>query len=349
MSRKFYNETVNWYNLEEKDTINWMEVAKRLTNSLTEDYVKTVPYQIKKIAVKDCYQSFIVNCKKTKKSGKGFKLSYRTRKDPKQSCYIPKSALKKNGIYHTIAGQLKMKELNLFENTFQDLRLLCEYGKWFIVVPICLGDTTLQVSDNQRNCDVVALDPGIRTFLTYFSENGHFGKLGVGSFKRILSLQTKIEHLISKKALTSDKRKKRNLYSTINRLRFKLHNLVDELHWKTINYLVRNYRVILLPSFETSNMVKRGKRKIRSSVVKTMNSYRFYEFSTRLAQKCKEYGVLLLRVNESYTSKTNSFNGEITNIGSRSSFRYDGITIDRDLNGARNILLRAMRDSSLCA
>ena len=31
------------------------------------------------------------------------------------------------------------------------------------------------------------------------------------------------------------------------------------------------------------------------------------------------------------------------------SFKYDGITIDRDVNGARNILLRAMRDSSATA
>ena len=35
-----------------------------------------------------------------------------------------------------------------------------------------------------------------------------------------------------------------------------------------------------------------------------------------------------------------------SNIGSRSSFVYDGVTVDRDINGARNILLRAMRDSS---
>ena len=68
--------------------------------------------------------------------------------------------------------------------------------------------------------------------------------------------------------------------------------------------------------------------------------------SERLRVKCEEYGVTLLRVNEAYTSKTNSFNGEVFNIGSRSSFVYDGVTVDRDINGARNILLRAMRDSS---
>lgn len=46
---------------------------------------------------------------KNKKTGETFKLSFRTRKNPKQSCYIPKQALKKEGIYHTIAGKTKNK------------------------------------------------------------------------------------------------------------------------------------------------------------------------------------------------------------------------------------------------
>ena len=93
-------------------------------------------------------------------------------------------------------------------------------------------------------------------------------------------------------------------------------------------------------------MVKKGKRKLRKSVVRSMQSFRFYEFSQRLEMKCKEYGVLLIRSNESYTSRTNSFNGELMNIGSREWFVYDDVTVNRDVNGARNILLRAMRDSS---
>ena len=93
-------------------------------------------------------------------------------------------------------------------------------------------------------------------------------------------------------------------------------------------------------------MVRKGDRKLRKSVVRSMQSYRFYEFSERLTEKCKEYGVLLIRSNESYTSKTNSFSGEIMEIGSKRWFTYDGVRVNRDINGARNILLRAMRDSS---
>lgn len=74
---------------------------------------------------------------------------------------------------------------------------------------------------------------------------------------------------------------------------------------------------------------------------------RFYEFKERLKNKCKERHVLFIEQNEAWTSKTNSFNGEVmTNLGSREYFNYQGLKINRDVNGSRNILLRAMRDSS---
>lgn len=226
------------------------------------------------------------------------------------------------------------------------MRLVREYNKWYIIIPVKLSDTMLPVSDNQRMGDVVALDPGIRSFMAFFSENGYFGFIG-NEFKRLNSLQHKLDKLISKKDLYKDKKKKRNLYRHIGTIRKRIEFLVDELHWKTINFLVRNFKVILLPTFETSDMVKKDDRKINKSVVRSMQSYRFYEFGERLKNKCEEYGVCLIRTNESYTSKTNSFTGEIFNIGSRKSFKYDGVTVDRDINGARNILLRAMRDHSL--
>ena len=348
VSRKVYNTSVEYYNDENKSTIKWMEVSKIVLNSLPEDYVKVVPYQIKKIAIKDCYTAFRVGCKKAKETGEGFEFSFRTRKNPKQSCYIPKSALSDQGIYYTLSGTLKMKERHLLENSnWQDLRLVCEYGRWYISVPIQVH-SDFQV-DNQNLKDVVALDPGIRAFLTYFSEEGRFGKIGEGCFKRLLAINHKIAKPISKKDLEKDKYKRRRLYRKIGKLRLQLHDITDELHWKTINFLTRNFGVILLPTFETSEMIKKDGRKINEEVVKAMQSFRFYVFGERLKQKSEERGVVLLRTNEAYTSKTNSFNGEIMNIGSRKSFKYDGIKIDRDVNGARNILLRAMRDSSATA
>ena len=342
-----YNTSVEYYNRDDKQTVAWMAVAKEILSGLSEDYVKSVPYQIKKMAVRDCYNAFRNGCSKARKSGIGFRMSFRSRKEPRQSCYIPKSALSDNGIYRTISGRLKMRETEILRNGWQDLRLVCEYDRWYLSVPVIVD--TRQRGESQAPVDVVAIDPGIRSFITYFSEDGRFGHVGNGSFQRILGYHSKMEKLISMRATTDDKKRRRNLYRRVGRIRLKIRDLVDEMQWKTADFLTRNFKVVVLPRFGTSGMVRRGSRSLRKATVKAMQSLRFYEFSQRLAQKCSERGIILIRSNEAYTSRTNSFNGEIMNIGGRKSFRYDGVTVDRDINGARNILIRAMRDSSATA
>ena len=52
-------------------------------------------------------------------------------------------------------------------------------------------------------------------------------------------------------------------------------------------------------------------------------------------------------VNEAYTSKTCSWSGEIiAKLGGRKTITgSDGVSVDRDLNGARGIFLRALADT----
>ena len=94
-------------------------------------------------------------------------------------------------------------------------------------------------------------------------------------------------------------------------------------------------------------MVKKSKRKLSKKVVRSMNCFRFYEFKERLKFKCKENEITFIESSEAFTSRTNSFTGElIKNLGSKEKFEFDNVSVDRDINGARNILIRAMRDAS---
>ena len=341
VGRKVYNTCVNHFNKKDIKFKGWMNMSTLVLHSLTEDYMKSVPYQIKSKAVRDSYTSWMTNCKKTNKTGKPFKLRYKSRKNPVQSCYIPKSAVSESGIYHTISGKLKFSERVFLKNDICDCRLINDHGRWYLSVP---QKITAIPAENQGG--IVALDPGVRNFLTYFSEDGRFGWLGMHAFDRILKLNLKRDKLLSRLALIKNKKKKGNLKRTLNRTYHRIQDLVDELHWQCINYLVHNFSVIVFPPFEVKGMTKKG-RKLRKSVVRSMMSLRFFEFKERLKQKCKECGVVYVEQNESYTSKTNSFTGELmSNLGSREWFMYNGIKVHRDLNGARNILIRAMRDSS---
>lgn len=225
VGRKVYNICVNHFNEKDIEVKGWMKMGTTVLSELTESYIKSIPYQIKKIAVKDSYTSWRTNCKKTKKTGKPFKLRYKSRKNPIQSCYIPKQSVSENGIYHTISGKLKFSEREWLNNDFCDCRLINDHGRWYLSVP---HKITTAATENQGG--IVALDPGVRNFLTYFSEDGRFGWLGIHAFDRILNLNLKRDKLLSKLALTKDKNNKCNLKRTLNRTYHRIQDLVDELH-----------------------------------------------------------------------------------------------------------------------
>lgn len=314
---------------------HWMGAAKILLSELPE-WAKKTPYQIKKIAVEDAYLAFSNGCKKVKKTGQPFQLKYRSRKDTKQSCYIPSSALKDTGIYPRIAGKLNMSES--IPDNHKDLRLIYENGRWFINVPY---KTKIQPIENQNR--VVALDPGIRTFLTGFSEDSVF-KIGQQDFSRIVRLSRHCDKLISKMSKAKAKQKYR-FKKALNRIKWKIWDLIDELHYKSINFLLNHYDKILLPTFETSEMVIKSKRKIQSKTARSMMTFAFYRFSQRLECKAKQLGKEIIRVNEAYTSKTASWTGEIKEkLGSAKFIKSNGLKMDRDINGARGIFLRALVD-----
>ena len=49
---------------------------------------------------------------------------------------------------------------------------------------------------------------------------------------------------------------------------------MNEVHRKVSMFLTKKYKVIMLPSFETSNMVKKGpKRKIGSKTARMMMTF----------------------------------------------------------------------------
>ena len=337
VSRYVYNATIKY--LQEPGTkANWMVVAPTILAALPE-WAKPVPYQIKKIAVKDA-------CTAIKEAKKGFKQDgqirrcrFRSRKDRQQTIYIPKSAISKNGVYHTILGKAVLKES--IPDGFSDGRLTLVYGEYYLIT-----STEVQPQSSENQGRVVALDPGVRTFMTFFSESA-YGWLGDDSNLRIQKLCFKLDHLISRMSKAKSAQKQR-FRKAADRIRCKVQHLVKELHHKTARFLTENFDVILLPSFESSQMVSKSRRKIKSKTVRQMLTLSHYQFKKHLEWKAWELGkIALTSINEAYTSKTVSWTGEIVKVGGSRIIRskVDGRSMNRDLNGARGIFLRALVDT----
>ena len=267
-------------------------------------------------------------------------VGFRSRKNPRQSFTVQANCVSDMGIYRSKLGDMRMAEKLPTPENRNICRLSMRYGQYHMSVPY---DEKLP-PERENQARVVALDPGVRSFLTWYSADS-VGKIGEGAFFRIQRLCERLDDLLSR-AAKSPSRKRRNMRRAVNRMRLKVENLVAELHRQAARFLVNNFDVILLPTFETSEMVERGRRRIRSKTVRNLLSLAHYRFKLFVRHKAAETGAIVLDVSEAYTTKTVSWTGEVLeNLGGASVVvAQDGERMDRDYNGARGIYLRALGD-----
>jgi putative transposase len=204
----------------------------------------------------------------------------------------------------------------------------------------------------------VGVDQGVRTFATCFSEDD---ALIVGdnfAKEKLFPLMKRVDTLIGQKQKILNTQKgikfqdmpqwarDRLIHfnNEINRLKCKKDDLILDLHNRLAYELITHYDVIFLPSFETKGMVRRKDKKIRTirrNTCRQMLDLNHYGFKVRLKWYAKKYGKHIVDCNESYTSKTRSWNGTIDEqLGSSKIIKGDGFTVDRDINGARNIFIK---------
>ena len=346
VSRFVYNTTIALLRDYEGDKKpSWMDIKKMFTR-LLPDWTKDTPFQVKGMAIKDAHNAFWKTCKANKGSGKPTTFRFRSRKDPVQSCYIPKSAISENGIYPQISGKGLGYAESLPESCL-DSRLILKAGKFYLAIP---SKHRVPYGENQAHGvtqSIVAIDPGVRTFATFYStESGGF--LGEADFSRIQRMAHYLDDLMSRASKAGKQKKKRMMLAGL-RMRQKVQNLIDELHHKTALFLVKNFDCILLPTFETSQMVGRSGRKIRSKTVRNMLTFAHYRFKQFLKNKAVEYGKTVVDVCEAYTSKTHPETGAIKQIGGAKRIKLrSGEWVNRDIVGARNIFLRALVDKPDC-
>ncbi|MFO1429737.1 MAG: transposase [Candidatus Competibacteraceae bacterium] len=337
VSRLVYNRTVE-YLKEPGTTANWMAIKKPILDSLPE-FCKEAPFQIKSIAIFDACLAVQNAKKKFKQTGEFQEVSFRSRKAPEQSLFIPAAAVKVDGIYPRLSGK-GLRYAEDLPSAPRDSRLILRNGKWYLAVAYL---STTVLAENQGR--VVALDPGIRSFITFFAEDS-CGHLGKGDFGRIQRLCIYLDDLISRRTQEKDRKRRQRMKKAEGRLRDRIRHLIDELHHKVARFLVDHFDVILLPTFESKKMALKAGRKIRKKSVRNLLTFAHYRFKQFLKHKAFETGKCVLDVCEAYTSKTLSWTGEIiANLGGRKIIRANGIEIDRDLSGARGIFLRALVDS----
>ena len=118
-SRWSYNKTVEI--LRSGVPAVWKRIAKAVMAELKllHPEWEPVPYQVKRTSVRDACRAMsnvkIFNNRLAEDKARGERLDeefaelhFRSRKNPRQSCYIPDDAVTKHGVYHKILGIMRM-------------------------------------------------------------------------------------------------------------------------------------------------------------------------------------------------------------------------------------------------
>ena len=339
-TRYVYNKTLNYVKTKGNKELNFYQLRNKFVTAKNNPDVKEwellTPKDVRAGGIRDMMKAYTTAFANLKSGNIGkFKIGYKCKKKD-SSLEIPKSAVSyQDGslfIYKKYLNSKIKKCKEDIPDIKYDCRLQLLRKKWFLIIPI---DVECKDSGINKG-EACALDPGVRKFQTIYSEN----KVETIRIRkeRVKKLQDKLDKMKSlrDRKIISNKRYKNRENSIYN----KLDNLIDDMHFKTINSLVKDYRLIFLPMFESQEIARKNKYGNRNLL-----QMKHYRFRTRLDERCKlEKGTNLIICSEEYTSKTCTRCGLLTDVGSSEVYKCSScnLVIDRDINGARNIFIKCI-------
>ena len=294
-------------------------------NEKTKIYSHSLDYAIKDVCTN--MKSMITNLKN--KNISSFRLRYIKKTKDSKLVKLEKTTLKADNyfIINKILGKIKCDEIIPKINC--DCSIITKNKRFFIIIPVKLET---EETDKKRT---IGIDIGIRTFLTGYNGNGiteicnNLQKKHIPILKEIDEIQSRYDQkiILNKKGIEKRRRK--------------IKNLIDDMHWKSINYLTENFDNIILGNISTKNIVSNTK-KLGALNKRIGMAMQLYKFKERLKYKCNLKGKKVSIVNESYTSKICSSCGNL-NKEKNETKKYKcekcEKEYDRDHNGAKNIYI----------
>ena len=215
--------------------------------------------------------------------------------------------------------------------------MVCD--KFYLHLPVN-ENSTISPIDERR--EVVALDPGVRTFMAGYDPDGYCFEWAHNDNRRLRRLQEACRKLQSEMDKSSNTRR-RKLQKVQDRIRDKLSHIVDDNQFKLICFLTKTYKHVLLPSFQSKQMLQMN---LNKKTKQELQLWRHFTFRQRLIARAKLVGCNIHVVTEEYTSRTCTSCGYLNKKCQKKDkkCRQCSHYIDRDINGARNIYLKTFSD-----
>ena len=312
------------------------------------DFVHECPQEIRESAVHQFFMAMhstkakeeeqAIRNEKKKKS----ELKFRSKKSTTQSIAFRGRTWNNDGKIYKLFSSMKTGKEKLPSKG----KLECEVkitkdkiGRFFF----CITNEIERKGENKTPSSfhkTAVLDPGVRTFNSIYDPDGQSIEWGAGDMKQIFFLCRQGDKIQSKlsEGITTSRRK------ACHRKLAQIKNKINECHAKLALFLCENYKVILIPKFDVSRMIRKRDRKLHTKTIRSMCTWSHFRFRQTLMAKAECFkGVKVVIVNEAYTSKTCDECGHIhTKLGGNKVFKCPecGNIADRDVHAAKNILRR---------
>ncbi len=369
-SRYFYNKSISLLNTEGvKGNLHIASLRSKImkndeyfeeNNDDTERWQCDIPYDTRQEAIRDAIKAFKSAFSNLKnKNIKQFTMGYRSKKTATtqsfkvnhktlniQEVSIMKQATKrehkKMNSKKKLKTKLRMRKRDI-KKYFEDNTLCGNFSiikeqcnKWYICLP---RQRELPVFHNPRYQNVF-LDPGVRSFVTWYSPEGGCGKIDPP--QKLLDIAKKHDKLHSLYSKTMKPKTKVHIRHRMATQRHYMKSIVNNLHNQTCSYLSKNFKNIFTTNFEVSDMVKDSP--LGSKITRKLLSLSHGKFRENL----KQYGLSrqnnVFIVPEDYTTVTCGGCGKIKKMEHLKIYEcsHCNLKIDRDYNGARNICLKTL-------
>jgi len=291
------------------------------------------------------------------KTNKPFEVKYKSRQlnsdtfdlEPK-SLWMCKKNLTMFGSNSKYRLNLKVSE-SLSETRTQPSRM-CKiaycFGRWYFIVPEevehHVGDNTSASGEEER---IVGIDPGLRKAFTCVSNFGRIDEIGIKTSETMKKLKKKREAILAAAKEATLTAKKKKLKRAWYRVNARAKDLVTDLHFKTIRFLLDNYDVIILGKINVQQLLsKEGQSQFNKDMFRFLSHFLFRQRLLMKTDILPSKKVIIQ--NESYTTQTCVRCGVLkTDVGAAAVYNCSRcmFKIGRDISGASNILLRCASES----
>lgn len=249
---------------------------------------------------------------------------------------IEKCVINKKTFISSVLGKEIKNTQNLDYIANNDCKLHYNRNKniFTLLVP---KEIAQKIKNNIMN-EYISVDLGLRTLMNCKTN------------KEYIEIGNNVQNTLKKYLKNEDKYKliKNNKIKNklLKKLRENIKNKVDDLHWKSINYLTSNYKNIIIGKWSTKNIISRKDSILHKMNKRIIQSISYYKLIERLKFKSIINNNNLIIKEEWYTSKACTLCGNIKDdLGANKTYSCVkcNLNTNRDYNGARNIFLSCIK------